>query len=1003
MRQMSNLPPGVEPRLPRPSTTSSSKVQNPIYNRTKRRYFEVLASIKSKVDESGFSSDDNYPEGAPTPVSRKDKRVLNTIKNSQVLNGEKVIVSTIASKAAGFDLEKNVEPNHNPYIITENFYRHLLQEHRKRKFDTVSNETKDLNVSDIITRARVNYNKREKLVKPEVVQKPVKRKIKKEIPERVSYSSEMNFSSGSDSDSIATEVSLPTVVPAIPPHQPPVNMAPATALVNPSKPPTPKSEGKKKIKTEHRLSPKPVPQLPTPPPPLPPPTIIKQEPLPPPPPPVVIKKEEIKTEPIKTEYIAPATLSDLEGIDMMKLPIDLQDSSIDIMEISTKVELMQDTHANYLALIRDIICSTPEHRMDMPMLQDKLRAWQANPITALNDWYCLADNWLVDLQSAINFLSGNFPEQPDEFVPYIEFKPSLNKYQWIGAGRDSDNLLAPLFQYWLDHKSEMKPVISIKEKEDDKDDIDLDLDRSLTPPPPRCPTDWQVRKADAEEVKIFREQERLRYDNPHKSFTYRCNGYESVVGPLKGIYSPSSSNTKARGHTMLSADRPNFVTILSLVRDATARLPNGEGTRAEICELLKCSQYISSTAPDNLLQSVVSGALDRMHTQYDPCVKYDPKRKIWIYLHRNRSEQDFERIHQQYQGMNKSNKKKKSPAKPKTPKVDKKNNNAVKNNILTPAPPVEVEKPIKEPPKQTSLLINQQNQHINTQSLLVNSPVVKVEEIKQEVKPPTPTPIVEELSQEDREITQALQSITQPMQTQSPVPQLHTTQSQVHQVVQVVQPSAMQHKMPKQANKKSLVKIITSNQGAKSLIIPSSANTIIKQDGRNVITTSKVNQTPIITQQLLQTIAHQKQLNQQQLIRVEMPDNKDNKKTNLSIQQQILQSISPQQLPNIKNVTLLRNVRQNDVSPTSDGKLDSPESNHMQQTPIRVQQGTLTLSQQQQLLQTIRQKSLAQVTGQQQVLIRHKSPVIQKSVQAAPGTSLLGQARVVAGNRTSCK
>lgn len=101
---------------------------------------------------------------------------------------------------------------------------------------------------------------------------------------------------------------------------------------------------------------------------------------------------------------------------------------------------------------------------------------------------------------------------------------------------------------------------------------------------------------------------------------------------------------------MLSADRPNFVTILSLVRDAAARLPNGEGTRSEICELLKSSQYISSTAPDNLLQSVVSGALDRMHTQWDPCVKYDQKRKIWIYLHRNRTEEDFERIHQQYQG-----------------------------------------------------------------------------------------------------------------------------------------------------------------------------------------------------------------------------------------------------------------------------------------------------------------------------------------------------------------
>lgn len=35
--------------------------------------------------------------------------------------------------------------------------------------------------------------------------------------------------------------------------------------------------------------------------------------------------------------------------------------------------------------------------------------------------------------------------------------------------------------------------------------------------------------------------------------------------------------------------------FLVSVRDAAARLPNGEGTRAEICELLKDSQFL---APD---------------------------------------------------------------------------------------------------------------------------------------------------------------------------------------------------------------------------------------------------------------------------------------------------------------------------------------------------------------------------------------------------------------------
>ena len=91
-------------------------------------------------------------------------------------------------------------------------------------------------------------------------------------------------------------------------------------------------------------------------------------------------------------------------------------------------------------------------------------------------------------------------------------------------------------------------------------------------------------------------------------------------------------------------DRPNFVTILALVRDATARLPNGEGTRADICQLLKDSQYIieqDNDEKEGYLHSVVSGALDRLHYEADPCVRYYPRRKEWLYLHRGRSESEF--------------------------------------------------------------------------------------------------------------------------------------------------------------------------------------------------------------------------------------------------------------------------------------------------------------------------------------------------------------------------
>lgn len=38
---------------------------------------------------------------------------------------------------------------------------------------------------------------------------------------------------------------------------------------------------------------------------------------------------------------------------------------------------------------------------------------------------------------------------------------------------------------------------------------------------------------------------------------------------------------------------------------------------------------------------MVSGALDRLHYEKDPCVKYDIGCKLWIYLHRDRSEEEF--------------------------------------------------------------------------------------------------------------------------------------------------------------------------------------------------------------------------------------------------------------------------------------------------------------------------------------------------------------------------
>ena len=58
----------------------------------------------------------------------------------------------------------------------------------------------------------------------------------------------------------------------------------------------------------------------------------------------------------------------------------------------------------------------------------------------------------------------------------------------------------------------------------------------------------------------------MRFDNPHQSFTYYMHGYESVVGPVKGVYLKPDANVKARDHILLRKDRPSYVTILTLGR-----------------------------------------------------------------------------------------------------------------------------------------------------------------------------------------------------------------------------------------------------------------------------------------------------------------------------------------------------------------------------------------------------------------------------------------------------
>lgn len=484
LNQIRNLPPGVEPKQERKKFNIDY-----VSHRTKRRYFQTLASIRAKTDDPGCSSDENYPEGPPVSLSKKQKRHLNSIKNSLSNSKEKFFTSTMYEKTnVTINFEKYIVPNYNPFYVNDESYKNLIYQHKKRKLENPDDselKTKGITLSDIIWRTQLPYNKSIPITtKHSVENKVVKvKKLKKEHHNFSSHrkSPELNLSHKSKGlDSSNSESDSDSVVDPVVPK-------PKVSKV--------RSSLQKELTTK-----------------------IKKETPVPTPEPIQTQTTDINPAPVTTsntespvvktvnsniatyDKITPVRVEDLDGIDVMNIPIDLDNSEIDILEFSNKPELMQDTHANFFSLIRDVICSTNEHRMNMYMLQERLKSWQENPISPLNDWYSYADNWISILPSAITFLCGNASDQPDDFVPYMEYKVALDVYQWIGAGRDSDALLSSICTFWLEHRTENKQLSPSKDSE-----IEIDIiDRSSTPPPPRFPTTWTVRKATPEEIKDFR-------------------------------------------------------------------------------------------------------------------------------------------------------------------------------------------------------------------------------------------------------------------------------------------------------------------------------------------------------------------------------------------------------------------------------------------------------------------------------------------------------------------
>ncbi|KAL3265603.1 hypothetical protein HHI36_009807 [Cryptolaemus montrouzieri] len=183
-----------------------------------------------------------------------------------------------------------------------------------------------------------------------------------------------------------------------------------------------------------------------------------------------------------------------------------------------------------------------------------------------------------------------------------------------------------------------------------------------------------------------------------------------------------------------------------------------------------------------------------------------------------------------------------------------------------------------------------------------------------------------------------------------------------------------------------------------------SSNVQTKQEKSSPIKTTNQQ---VVTQQMLQMAGNQKQTIQ--IIQKQNSEEGDKKiKVSVTSQPQNLQNVTPQQLQNVKNVTLLRNSSPVQApvlstSSTKTGELQSVTvtvskpvsmSEQMVQPGIQIKTpNNLTPAQQQQILQTIKQKILPQTvlaSQQQQLLLKQKMAQVQKQTQA-PGISLLGQ------------
>ncbi|GLT92457.1 hypothetical protein SLE2022_102940 [Rubroshorea leprosula] len=230
---------------------------------------------------------------------------------------------------------------------------------------------------------------------------------------------------------------------------------------------------------------------------------------------------------------------------------------------------------------------------------------------------------------------------PVSFRPGNPVKENLSAEAWGLPHKMLQNLVDSFADWLKSAQKTLQNIGSLPEPPPNLNFITLDVGERLGRLKPRSA--GATISPCSEELRVyFRKEEAVRYLVPERAFCYTAlDGKKSAVAPLKRSISGKPSS-RCREHFMLKANRPPHITVLSLVRDAAARLPDGVGTRADVCILMRDSQYIVEDISEEQLTQVVSGGLDRLHYESDPCVQFDGETRFWVYLHGDRDEDDFD-------------------------------------------------------------------------------------------------------------------------------------------------------------------------------------------------------------------------------------------------------------------------------------------------------------------------------------------------------------------------